>query len=217
MRIESITLVCGDIGVAEKFYAQQLGLPISASTPDHIGFKVGDSQLHFFREHDRQRTRYHFAFNIPENQLAEAKAWIAERTPLISDAGGKDEFDFPNWNAHSIYFSDPFGNILEVIARHDLKNGSTTAFSSRSLLSISEIGLPCEDVPAQVDQLRQQLQIGIFRNSNSAEFAAIGTDEGLAIIVKQGREWYPNTGVLATDRPLEVRCTDSSGQLQVVT
>jgi catechol-2,3-dioxygenase len=30
--------------------------------------------------------------------------------------------DYSHWNAHSIFFLDPAGTVVEYIARHDLKN-----------------------------------------------------------------------------------------------
>ena len=40
-----------------------------------------------------------------------------------------DIVDYSHWNAHSIFFLDPGGNVVEYIARHDLKNGAPGAFS----------------------------------------------------------------------------------------
>ena len=38
---------------------------------------------------------YHFAFNIPENQFAEAKAWLMARVSLMTH-GARDEI---HWSA----------------------------------------------------------------------------------------------------------------------
>ena len=69
---------------------------------------------------------------------------------VIADTDGTIVFDSQNWNAHQVYFRAPQGNILELIARHELLNASQAEFSRRSFLNISEIGLTCDDVPSLV-------------------------------------------------------------------
>ena len=70
-----------------------------------------------------------------------------------------DIVDYSHWNAHSIFFLDPGGNVVEYIARHDLKNGAPGAFSSRDILGTSEIALIVDDVPATVTHLRSALAL----------------------------------------------------------
>jgi hypothetical protein len=36
-------------------------------------------------------------------------------------------------------------------------------------------------------------------------FTAVGDENGLLIVVQQGREWYPRTGISAEPSPLEIR------------
>ena len=43
-----------------------------------------------------------------------------------------DIANFVNWHAKSVYFFDPAGNIVELIARFDLDNKTSETFSSRN-------------------------------------------------------------------------------------
>jgi catechol-2,3-dioxygenase len=112
-----------------------------------------------------------------------------------------------------LYFSDPRGNILELIARHDLENANQTEFSSASLLNISEIGLACDNVPDVVKWLNKNLNLETYK-SVSDTFSPVGNVHGLLILVHNAREWFPSTGVFATPQPVSV--TIKSDQIQTL-
>ncbi len=212
MEIAQLTLLAQDLSAQHKFYTQALGLPMLEGGEEVITFGVGRSKLTFLQADEDWEGRYHFAFNIPENQLAKAKAWLADRVQLIHNLAGQDEFRFESWNAHALYFYDPAGNIIELIARHDLPNTSDASFSGKSLLAISEIGLTTPDVAATVRQLQSYLPLKVYRNSESEDFVALGDANGLLIIVKKGRIWWPETGVPASLSAVSILSMDSSGQ-----
>jgi len=150
---------------------------------------------------------YHFAFNIPENQFAEARAWLTQRVPLVLGPDGEDLFTFESWNSHAIYFYDAAGNIVEFIARHDLPNSSNQPFGPASLLSVSEIGWVVADVRAAVDTLQNDLGLSVYANSLSDEFAAVGDPNGLFIVVKQERPWFPDTRHILSAKPAPIHAT----------
>jgi hypothetical protein len=83
--------------------------------------------------------------NVPENRITEAIEWLGKKIPLI-EYERNPLVNFQNWNAHSVYFYDPSGNIVELIARHNLPNKSESVFDSGSFLNISEIGMPVSSV-----------------------------------------------------------------------
>lgn len=122
------------------------------------------------------------------------------RAELLADENGNTTIDFGNWNAHSLYFKDAAGNILEFIARHDLQNAS----DQFEILSISEIGLATQDVLAQVKTFQEKTGLLPYKDECSETFTAVGDADGLFITVKQGRIWYPNTGVPAQLLPVRV-------------
>ena len=202
MHIKEVHLQSNTLDALYTFYADTLGLPVQRSDDeDAIEITIGESLLRFT---EGGAHRYHLAFNIPENQFDAGKAWIKARQPLIPLPDGNDIIHFRAWVAHSLYFYDSAGNVLEFIARHRLHNATDEPFSPSSILSISEIGFGVPDVPDAVYEINAAFDLPIFDGADSADFTAIGNDDGLFIVVKVEREWFPNTGVPANNIPLTV-------------
>lgn len=192
MIIKGLELFTEEPDELKKFYSQTLGLELIREDAGSFSVNAGKSVLTFSLSADFTKPFYHFAFNIPENQLAEAKASISAKLNLIS-LNGEDEFDFRSWNAHSIYFYDPSGNIVELIARHNLNNSSSEEFSGKSILCVSEIGLPVSDPANFFEEINREYKIPLF-SGDKKEFCAAGDDNGLFIIVNKGRKWFPDCG-----------------------
>lgn len=188
MRIKEIRLETHVLEELKNFYTETLKLSLANETRKSFTVRAGYSAIKFTRVQTSDQPLYHFAFNIPENQLPEAKQWLSSRIPLI-EKDGQDQFRFDEWNAEAIYFRDPAGNILELIARHNLKNRSDREFSGASLLGVSEIGVPVEDVYLFSRHIQQELNIELWRGDEK-QFAAVGDEEGLFIIVPIGRKWF---------------------------
>ncbi|MDQ3193541.1 MAG: ring-cleaving dioxygenase, partial [Bacteroidota bacterium] len=161
MRIEQLILHTGKLNSLKDFYKIKLGMNVTGETANSFTIQTSSTNIIFNLSTGLQNPFYHFAFNIPENQFMEAKNWAKERVELIS-LNGEDEFDFKNWNAHSLYFYDPSGNIIELIARHNLKNSSVKKFTGKSLLNVSEIGFPVHDVKKFYDILNDNFNIPSF-------------------------------------------------------
>jgi catechol-2,3-dioxygenase len=174
----------------QAFYVNMLDLPLVQRDADHLIVQAGRTRLVFAGA--QSECSYHFAFNIPENQFAEAKTWLSQRTSLLKFQGN-DEIHWTAWNAHALYFYDPAGNVLELIARHSLPNGSQSPFSGRSLCEVSEIGLAVENVEQAVATLQAQLGLGVWDAGDGQTFTALGDELGLLILVKRGRAWFPTT------------------------
>ena len=205
MKITYLELPTQDLILQRDFYSQVLELPITLSA-EKLEVQAGQTVLVFTRAETDFDGNYHFAFNIPENQFGAAKAWMSERIPLLRNESGQDEYDFTNWNAHAFYFRDAAGNILEFIARHDLKNATDGAFDSEQILNVSEIGLPAEDVIAFAKAICELLNVAVFRGKPDASFTPIGDDSGLFIIPVVGRLWLPthSPGIPAKLLPVKV-------------
>ena len=174
----------------KSFYHQQLNLPIVSETASHIAFQIGITSL-TFEKNLLEKPVYHYAINIPKNQFSEACNWLRERVETITYEGS-DEVDFENWNANSIYFYDSAGNIGELIARHNLDNTTNIPFSEKSLLNISEIGLPTANVSALTILLKEQLGLETYI-SGGENFNPLGTEQALFICVVLDRDWFPTT------------------------
>ncbi|MEO6456896.1 MAG: hypothetical protein ABIO92_01275, partial [Chloroflexia bacterium] len=207
MRIDRLDLLTNDLAAQRKFYASELPLPILEASGAVLSLQAGRSLLTFRQAPEDWNGFYHFAFNIPEDQFQEAKEWLSRRVMPIKDAKGKDEFPSKEWNAHSVYFYDPAGNILEFIARHTLDEHLERPFGERNILSISEIGLVSDDVPGTVRRLQSEMNINTYSGPGSDTFTAVGDEHGLFIVVKRGRIWFPDTGKPAVLAPLGVEIT----------
>lgn len=202
MRISRLTLHTVDIVKIKGFYSE-LGFPVSFSTDDEIGFHVGTTEL-IFKKSD-QDVFYHFAFTIPENQITESISWLKSFgiPVLIYEGNEVIEFGLP-FDAAACYFHDPAGNIVELIARHRLSNINHSDFTWDKIECVSEIGLPTPNVKALSRTLCNELDVTIFDGQNSDRFTAIGDDEGLLIVVREGRGWLPTGREAKRICPLEV-------------
>lgn len=204
MKIKALTLFTADISKAKAFYHQLLGFEcIEESTPA-ITFKIGYSFLTFQQTNDFQNPAYHFAFNIPENQIDAAKSWLSSKVTLQRDETGNTIIDFKNWNAQALYFYDSIGNIVELIARHDLDNASLLPFSAQSIINISEMGLPVQDVNTLVNTIQAHSELPTYK-SGSDKFYPLGDEEGLLICVPTNRIWYMTEDLLSHDFPCTIK------------
>ncbi len=187
MDILSLRLPAPDLAAPRAFYETVLGLPIVAHTAELLTVAVGASTLTYVQRDDV--VPCHVAFDIPRNKVVEARRWLGERTALLA-LDGQDVFHGDDWNATMMYFLDPAGHILELVARHTLPNDADGAFDERLILSISESGIVVDDVRLHVDALATALGLGPYHAQSSA-FAPRGDEHGLLIVVQNGRHWFP--------------------------
>lgn len=203
MKMFELQLKCNDLAQAHAFYHGVMKLPVLESTADLLVLQAGSTRLAFEQESGWQG-KYHFAFEIPENQINEAAAWITGKA-ILATLNGQTIFNSSTrWNANMVYFYDLAGNILELIARHRQPNASTEPFSERSILGISEIGLTTTNVKQTVQWLEDTLGIAVYDGAGSDTFSAVGDELGLFIVVKEGRNWYPETGIPAGLYPVNI-------------
>jgi hypothetical protein len=194
MRIRELRLSTHLPEALAAFYGEVLELPVFTGN-NELHIKAGSTDVYFETLYDGSQPFYHLAFNIPCNSIEAAKAWLSPRADLLwIEDYQSDVADFVNWNAQSVYFYDAAGNILELIARRDLHNDSSNSFNAASLLSVSEIGLvfPLAQYDQKVQQLMNSYSLPYFaKQPPLPQFKAVGDDEGLFIIVPEGRPWYP--------------------------
>jgi hypothetical protein len=199
------------------FYSNVLELPTSIKSETEITIWIGSTELVFERVSGADPF-YHFAINIPCNKIEEAKNWVAARTKLIWMEDYKSEVaDFMNWHAKSVYFFDPAGNILELIARFDLNNKNDEPFSSSQFLCVSEVGLVIkgDEMEKATENLLTQYDLNYFEKQPPLpQFKAIGDDKGLFIVVPEKRNWYPTSKPCGI-YPLEVQF-DNDGKRHVL-
>jgi catechol 2,3-dioxygenase-like lactoylglutathione lyase family enzyme len=192
LRLELLT--SAPLAKMKAFYHQSLGLRVLDEQPDRLTIGAGGTRLTFVKAAPEDGNPfYHFAFNIPQNKILAAYTWQKERTPLLPIPAGlrdprypDDVVDYSHWNAHSLFFLDPGGNVVEYIARHDLNNRAQGPFRSADILYASEIGLIVEDVHATALKLKEVVGLDAYRGG-SDPFAALGDERGLLLVMKRGR------------------------------
>ncbi len=189
MKIKELTLYTNHLEEQFNFYTNILGIKVIEKGPKKFSLQIGTSILCFVE--DKNFTPYHFAFNIPSNQETKALEWLKSRVPILQD-GNHEIIDFTAWNAKAMYFYDHDKNIVEFIARKNLKNNWNETFTSNSLIEISEIGTATQDLIEKYHFLTDT--VGLSQYSGSPErFCAIGSENGLFICIdKIRKDWYPN-------------------------
>jgi catechol 2,3-dioxygenase-like lactoylglutathione lyase family enzyme len=215
MKLEKIQILTNNIQETTAFYQDILGLSIIEKNSKWVTIQAGNSILKFI-ENSTFDSIYHFAFNIPENKLKEAIEWCKNKVGLIVIEDQTVIANFEAWNANAVYFYDNNGNLLEFISRHDLENASTENFSSKSILNISEIGIVTENPLELGNRLIEKHTLEFFsKNNNSEVFSALGDDEGLLIIVKPNRNWYP-TQTPSQSNPTEIRILNNENIFELI-
>ena len=189
MKIKEIIIFTKSIEKQKQFYQDVLEFELILDSEEKISFKTGVSILSF--QYDKKAVNAsHFAFNIPSNQEQEALLWLQKRVQILPD-GDNLISNFPSWNAKAIYFYDVDNNIVEFIARKNLDIKSRISFSSKSILSISEIGVVTTNIETVYKSINSIRNIPIF-SGNFTRFCALGNDEGLFILInKTLKKWYP--------------------------
>jgi catechol-2,3-dioxygenase len=201
MQIKELHLEAKNVRAMRDFYHGVMKMTLLEDLEDKVAVAAGTTRL-VWRKGGAHR--YHLAFNIPRHRFDEGKNWIEARTPLARDSEGRETFHFANWSADAVYFFDPAGNIAELIARQTLPARRRDPFS---ITSVSEIGLPADDVPALRQDIHNTLGLPIYDGRMSAEFSAVGDEYGLFIIPRTGRVWLPDTGFPAEPAPVTVIVT----------
>jgi len=191
MRIKKVQLLCNNAGAQKAFYTQQLGLLLINSGDRAFTVQAGQTLLEFVQTGEPKDTPYHLAFNITPALLPAVVPFLeAQQVPLILK-DGLPVVDFPNWNAKSVYFYDEEQNILEFIARYNLAVATdASTFDARHVLSVSEVGIPVEDTSAFIKTMQSCTHAPVWKDYGE-QFKAVGGEDGLLIVVTEGRHWFP--------------------------
>ncbi|WCM62866.1 VOC family protein [Paenibacillus polymyxa] len=211
MKLKEVLLGTHSFEAIKAFYGSLLDLQVVEESPSRLSFQVGESVLAFQESSHMENEFYHIAVTIPTNKFIEAKQWIIDRGISLISRPQEDEFFFENWNATALYFYDPDHNLVEFIAHHTLNNAVTEAFGPNSLLRISEIGLPVDDVPEVSRIITETFQLDSWGGAGQ-KFAPLGDVEGSFIVIDKQRLWFPDDrlpAVFNTSVLFEAPCSAS--------
>jgi hypothetical protein len=177
-----------------RFYEERLGLPSVTTAPDRYGFTTGRTLIEFTPA-ERGQPFYHFALRVPRNRFEAARAWLGSHAELLTEPNSSEtRFEFANWRAEACYAHDPCGNIVELIAHHELPEETLAGgpFSASELLGVCELGLAGPDTRAMARAL-EPLGIGLWDGTLDlpGRLAFMGGREGTLILAQTGRGWLP--------------------------
>ncbi|HMP41312.1 MAG TPA: hypothetical protein PKA05_13090 [Roseiflexaceae bacterium] len=183
MQLEQVTLTTPDLDLLNDFYGGRLGVATDYQQGTQLLVMIGSSRLVFV---PGAPACYHYAMRVPAARFDDAYGWLVQFTAPISDMAGRDRFFSQSWDSDSVY-------------------AYSGRFDAGMLLSLCEIGIATDDVPALVGELAAVIGEGPFRGRQEPSFTAVGNANGLLIVVARGRIWYPETGVAAQLLPLQIR------------
>lgn len=180
-------------------------LDITESRDEQFTVNVGESAITFHQSKDP--SLYHFAINIPGNQFSLMKLWMQDRLVLNQD-GGINEIYYSSFDADSMYFEDPAGNLIELIGRRkrDMFGELTTA----AFLNVSEVGIVTPFVAEVGDQLQD---FGIpLRHGTEADPKSLnhlGKGDTFIVLAPPNRRWDLDFSKKETEtHPLKVILND---------
>jgi D-alanyl-D-alanine carboxypeptidase len=172
------------------FYGGELGLPLDDA------IVIGETRLRF---NIAERVAfYHFALLVPGDRFGATLDWARRRVELLGDV-----FEFENWDAEAVYFHDPAGSIVELIAHHGLEEtGRSGPFAAGELLGFSELGI-VGDRPSLLRELESEgLELWSGTVEEPDRLAFVGEKGRTLILAPPGRGWLP-TGRPAEPHPVE--------------
>ncbi len=215
---KSVLFHTNKLKLLKRFYRNVMGLEIIQSSTEEFSVKVGESTI-VFRQSD-QPAFYHFAINVPGNQFSIIKHWMKDRLTLNREKA-VDQIYFPNFDADSIYFEDPAGNLIELIGRRNRDVFGNITINS--FLNVSEVGIVTPHIVDVGDQLQDAgipLWQGTEVDPESLNF--LGKNDTFIVLVPPGRRWYFSK-IDSETHPLEITLNngtyislDEDGEMTIV-
>lgn len=195
---------------------------IDAPSVGQYTLQVGNTKLTFRQSTlppDLEATffpQYHFTISIPSNQIEACLEWVLSQK--ATNPATNEEVTIPIWkdylneaeiirrnlyNSQSVFIQDPAGNIVELLARHDMNNTATGTFNNGMFIGISEVGIVTRDVRKTAALLKDTFGVEeVLGSSNS--FKPMGGATGLLKLIVPGKPWIPTENELAVDHEMEL-------------
>ena len=179
------------------FYEQTLGFAVE-QRDGRVVIPVGADVLELVAVGDATDPFHHFALLVPGDRFDAARAWLGERAETLARDGGETVFPFDFWDAQAVYFHDPAGNIVELIAHAGMaeRSGAAGAFYAGELDGLSEVGIVVDDPATAVATLERDLELELW-SGDPGQLAFVGAKAHTLILAPPGRGWLP------TGRPAE--------------
>ncbi|WP_436862272.1 hypothetical protein [Staphylococcus caeli] len=186
MKFESITLLTSEFEDTLQFYEEILECPVISMNANMFTVQIGETALQFCRTTDNEQPHYHFAIDIPYNHFYDIKAHF-QNILFLSMENGQHSAYFEAFTAHAIYFNDPSGNIVELIAR------VSNMTDEPEFCRISEIGFVCNE-SQKVYQALLDYNITTYQDAafspQHLNFLGDKEEESYILLTPEGRRWY---------------------------
>lgn len=212
MKILEVTLTVQHLASAAAFYREILGLPVDENNERAV-VCAGSTRLTMVPGEPFAGV-HHVAFGIMPSEFELAHSWLSERVALLTSDGSEVVIGSPSWRSRSLYFLGPEDIVLELIARDADADATPGNGLAPRVLSVSEIGIAVPDVPAAVLEISHELGLPRFCPPGES-FAPMGDHEGLLILVKHDRIWFPTPSLHAARGRLEVRLQQAASHRRV--
>ncbi|WP_152392406.1 VOC family protein [Paenibacillus guangzhouensis] len=192
MRIKQLKLRTTKLHEMREFYLTFLQMPLLEQTTTSFTVRAGNTMLTF--EQGTEDPFYHYAFIVNAANFDELLGRIPTFTPLLVDNEGETLFFSGLWQRSQAYFKDPQGNILEILPSTEMYPPDQT------WIKVQEIGVVVADINDLITVIQNVKNI--YMNT-SDRMAFYGDEEGVFVLVKAGRHWFP-TNEPAISSPIEV-------------
>jgi len=188
MEIIKLIIQSKNLDKQEHFYQSVLGFKCERVSEKLLHIHANKNVLAL--EHSTNNFYYHFAFLIPTGSINKAIELLENKNiPLLTYNGSKI-INFSDGKA--IYFYDEDGNIAEFIERPDLDYPAKEHFSIDDVIKLNEIGLPVHNPKEMADKLVSNHGVAPLNQAGfSDNFCWVGDNNGVIIVVKEGRNWLP--------------------------
>ncbi|MBX7203260.1 MAG: hypothetical protein K1X77_09325 [Bacteroidia bacterium] len=212
--IKEILLDCQQSQLSKQafFWNQIMGFELVASSATGFSVMVGNSKLTFRKGQTGYGGIYNFTLDVPENQIESVRLWVLKRSGIVPNAETNAEIQHKSkLNAHSLYFRDPVGNLIECIARHDLANAREGEFDQTMFTGISNVSVVTRNVKDCGDTLYKYFQYaGVDGTSNSVKL--VGGNSGTLTLHIPTRPFFPTEDIVAFPYRIEIVISNPSNQ-----
>jgi len=171
----------------KEFYTKLLQMELVYEGENSFAVLAGTTRVYF----DKSDTRpyYHVCFRLGAAFFDEIFNRLKKEDLLLSNEDGEISM---YWQGKQAYFYDPDGNILEILER-PFSHGDK---EPNGWYDVGEVGIPSQNIYELRDFLLPYMDNQF--ESNNDLFSFFGNDDGVGVLVKTGRNWYP------TNRPAEI-------------
>jgi catechol 2,3-dioxygenase-like lactoylglutathione lyase family enzyme len=181
MKIYQLNLKCYSLSEMKQFYTEVLEMALLSESDQHFTILAGATKILFELDHDVPY--YHICFRTGSDYFNHIFNKLEEKQALLPDEEGHYSMF---WEGKQAYFFDPDGNILEALER-PFHWGEDSP--EKRWYDVGEIGMPVKHICDFHGELSHAVPTLFDKESDT--FAFYGDSNGVFVLVKEGRNWYP--------------------------